>query len=65
MLMRVKALLLLLLAVVLVGGGMKMAGMRLPLVDYPIGPMGIEGGGDPVMPDIQIEPPGFDNFGGP
>ncbi len=64
MLMRVKALLLLLLAVVLVGG-MKMAGMRLPLVDYPIGPMGIEGGGDPVMPDIQIEPPGFDNFGGP
>lgn len=55
-----KALLLLVLAVVLVGGGMKMAGMRLPLIDYPIGPIGIEGG-DPVMPDIQIEPPGFDD----
>ena len=55
-----KALLLLLLVVVLVGGGMKMAGVRLPLIDYPISGIGIEGG-DPMMPDIRVEPPGFDD----
>ena len=54
-----RAILLLVLAVVLVGGGLKMAGVRLPLIDYPIGPIGIEGG--PGMPDVQIEPPGFDD----
>ena len=59
-----KALLLVLLAVVLVGGGLKMAGMRLPLIDYPIGPMGIDGPG-PVMPDVQVRPPGFDDFEAP
>ena len=56
-----KALLLLVLVVVVVGGGLKMAGVRLPLLDYPIGPMGVDTPG-PAMPDIQIEPPGFGDF---
>jgi hypothetical protein len=59
-----KALLLLLLAVVLVGGGLKLAGVRLPLLDYPIGPIGIDTPG-PAMPDIRVEPPGFDDFPAP
>jgi hypothetical protein len=59
-----KALLLLLLVLVVVGGGLKMAGMRLPLIDYPIGPIGINGG-DPAMPNIQLEAPGFDEFDAP
>ncbi len=59
-----KALLLVLLVVVLVGGGLKMAGVRLPLIDYPIGPMGIDGRG-PGMPDVQVRPPGFDDFEAP
>ena len=57
-----KALLLLLLVVVLVGGGMKLAGMELPLLDYPIGPIGVDTPG-PFMPDPEIEAPGFDDFG--
>jgi hypothetical protein len=59
-----RALLLLLLVVVLLGGGIKLAGGRLPLLDYPIGPMGIDTPG-PAMPDVQIEPPGFGEFEGP
>jgi len=59
-----KALLLLVLVVVLVGGGLKLAGARLPLIDYPIGPMGVDTPG-PAMPDIQIEPPGFGEFPAP
>ena len=59
-----KALLLIVLVAVLVGGGLKMAGVRLPLIDYPVGPMGIDTPG-PAMPDIQIEPPGFDEFPAP
>ena len=55
-----RALLVLVLAVILVGGGLKMAGVRLPLLDYPIGPIGIEGNG-PGMPDVQIQAPGFDD----
>ncbi len=58
-----RALLILILVVVLVGGGLKLAGVRLPLLDYPIGPIGVEGG--PAMPDIQIEPPGFGDFPAP
>ncbi len=53
-----------LLALVVVGGGLKMAGMRLPIIDYPIGPIGVNGG-DPAMPDIQVEAPGFDEFDAP
>lgn len=56
-----RALLLLVLAVILVGGGLKLAGVRLPLVDYPIGPMGVDTPG-PGMPNVQIEPPGFDEL---
>jgi len=59
-----KALLLLVLVIVLVGGGLKLAGARLPLLDYPIGPMGVDTPG-PAMPDIQIEPPGFGEFPAP
>jgi hypothetical protein len=56
-----KALLLFLLVIVLVGGGLKLAGVPLPLLDYPVGPIG-EGRG-PGMPDIQVEAPGFGDFG--
>jgi hypothetical protein len=59
-----RALLLLVLVVVLVGGGLKLAGVRLPLIDYPIGPIGVDGGG-PGMPNVQIEPPGFGDFPAP
>ena len=59
-----RALLLFVLVLVLVGGGLKLAGVRLPLIDYPIGPAGIEGPG-PGMQDIQIEPPGFGEFPAP
>ena len=59
-----KALLLLVLLVVLVGGGLKMAGVSLPLVDYPIGPIGVDTPG-PAMPGVQIEAPGFDDFQAP
>lgn len=59
-----RALLLLILVVVLVGAGMKMAGMRLPLIDYPIGPIGVDTPG-PAMPGVQVEPPGFGDFPAP
>lgn len=59
-----RALLLLVLVVVLVGGGLKLAGVRLPLLDYPIGPMGVDTPG-PAMPNVQIEPPGFGEFPAP
>jgi len=58
-----RALLLFVLLVVLVGAGLKVAGVDLPFIDYQIGPMG-EGQG-PGMPDIQIEPPGFGDFPAP
>ena len=56
-----KALLILALAVALAGGGLKLAGVRIPLIDYPIGPMGVDTPG-PAMPDVQIEAPGFGDF---
>jgi hypothetical protein len=56
-----RALLLFVLLVIVVGVGLKVAGVDLPFIDYQIGPMG-EGQG-PGMPDIQIEPPGFGDFG--
>lgn len=59
-----RALLLLVLVLIIVGAGMKMAGMRLPLIDYPIGPMGIDTPG-PAMPGVRIEPPGFGEFPAP
>jgi hypothetical protein len=53
-----RALFLLVLAVVLIVGGLKLAGVRVPVLDYPIGPIGVEGRG-PGMPDIAGRPPGF------
>ena len=58
-----RALLLFVLVLVLVGGGLKVAGVELPLIDYPIGPAGVDAG--PAMPDIEIEPPGFGEFPAP
>ena len=60
-----KALFLLVLFAALVGGGLKAAGVRLPIIDYPIGPFGIYDGRGPAMPDVQIEPPGFGDFPAP
>jgi len=36
----VRFLLLVVLVLVLIGGGMKLAGMKLPVVDFPVGPFG-------------------------
>ncbi|HEX2767510.1 MAG TPA: hypothetical protein VHR55_12845 [Candidatus Limnocylindria bacterium] len=52
-----RALLVLVLVVILVGAGLKLAGVPLPFIDYAVGPMG-EGRG-PGMPDVVIEAPGF------
>jgi hypothetical protein len=57
-----KTLFLLLLLVVLVGGALKFAGVRLPIIDYPIG---IFDGRGPGMPDVEIRPPGFDDVYAP
>ena len=59
-----KALLILVLVVIFLGAGMKMAGMRLPLIDSPIGPIGVDTPG-PFMPDPGIEAPGFGDFPAP
>jgi hypothetical protein len=59
-----RALLLFVLVIVLVGGGLKLAGVRLPLIDYPIGSFGVDTPG-PAMPGVQVEPPGFDDFEAP
>jgi hypothetical protein len=60
-----KALFLLILVVALVGGGLKAAGVRLPIIDYPIGPIGIFDGRGPAMPEVQIQAPGYDDFQAP
>jgi hypothetical protein len=57
-----RGLVLLILVLVVVGGGLKAAGVRLPLIDYPIGPIGVDTP-DPDIPDVQIEAPGFGDFG--
>lgn len=59
-----KALLLFALVVVLVGGGLRMAGVRLPFLDYPIGPVGVDTPG-PFISDQEIEAPGFNNLHAP
>ena len=63
-LFEMRALLLLVLVVVLVGGGMKMAGVPLPFIDYPIGPIGVDTPG-PYVPGVQLDAPGFDDVSGP
>ena len=60
-----KALFLIVILVVVVGVGLKAAGMRLPIIDYPIGPIGTFDGRGPAMPDVQIEAPGFGDFQAP
>jgi hypothetical protein len=57
-----KALLLIVLVAVLLGGGLRMMGVPLPLIDYRVGPIGIYNGQGPAMPNVQIEPPGFGDF---
>lgn len=49
-------LLIVVVVVVLIGAGMKLAGQELPFIDYEVGPFGGSVGG----PNIQIEPPGYD-----
>ena len=49
-------LLIVVLVVVLIGAGMKLAGQRLPFIDYQVGPFGGTVGG----PQIEIHPPGYD-----
>jgi hypothetical protein len=58
-----RAILLLILAAVLVGGGLKLAGVPLPFVDYAVGPIG--GNHAPGMPDIRIDAPGYGEFPAP
>ena len=58
-----KAILLLAVAAVLVGGGLKLAGIPVPFIDSAVGPVG--GDNAPGMPDIRIEAPGYDEFDAP
>jgi hypothetical protein len=60
-----KGLFVIVLAIVVAAGGLKLAGVALPVIDYPIGPIGIFDGRGPAMPDVQIEPPGFGDFPAP
>jgi hypothetical protein len=58
-----RALLFLVLAAVVVVGGLKLAGVPVPFLDYAVGPVG--GDRAPGMPDIRIEAPGFGDFEAP
>jgi hypothetical protein len=42
-----------LLVLVLIGGGMKLAGMQLPVLDYPLG-------GPLTQPQVEIQQPDLD-----
>ncbi|MGI8929497.1 MAG: hypothetical protein ACR2H0_08575 [Candidatus Limnocylindrales bacterium] len=59
-----KALLVLVLVIVMIGAGVKMSGGRLPLIDYPLGPIGVDSPG-PAMPGVEIEAPGFGDWEAP
>lgn len=48
-----RLLLVFLLLLLLIAGGMKLAGMRIPILDYPLG-------GPMTQPQIDVQPPGFD-----
>lgn len=56
-----RALLGLVALVVVVGVGLKLAGVDLPVIDYPLGPLG----GELDRPQIQIQAPGFGDFPAP
>ncbi len=58
-----RPLLLLLIVAIVVGVGLKLAGVPLPFIDYAAGPIGESRG--PGMPDVQVEAPGFGDFGAP
>jgi hypothetical protein len=58
-----RAILLIVLAAIVVVGGLRFAGVPMPFLDYAVGPFG-EGRG-PAVPDIQIEAPGYDEFEAP
>ena len=58
-----RALLVLVLIGVVIVGGLKLAGVPVPFIDYAVGPVG--GDRAPGMPDIRIEAPGFDDFDAP
>jgi len=45
-----RALFLFILLLAIIGGGMKLAGMQLPILDYPLG-------GPMAQPNIQVVPP--------
>ncbi len=65
MLSAMKGILLIAVVIALAGGGLKLAGVDLPLIDYPVGPFGTYDGRGPAMPDVQIQPPGFGEFPAP
>jgi hypothetical protein len=48
-----KALILFLLLLILIGGGIKLAGARIPILDYPLG-------GPMTQPQIEIDRGDFD-----
>lgn len=54
----------LVLIAVVAGVALKAAGVELPFIDYPVGPMGVDTPG-PAMPDVHVEPPGFGDFPAP
>lgn len=56
-----RTLVLVALLLVLVGVGMKLAGIPIPYIDYTPS----IAGPDVERPDIRVEPPGFDDFPAP
>lgn len=48
-----KALVLFVLALALIGGGIKLAGMQIPILDYPLG-------GPMTQPQIDIQQPNLE-----
>lgn len=51
-----KTLLVIALVAIVVVIGLKAAGMRVPILDFPLGPVGVP----LTQPDIQVQPPGYD-----
>lgn len=60
-----KAIALIVLTVAVMSGALKMAGVPLPVIDYPIGPIGVFDGRGPAMPDVEIEAPGYGDLSVP
>jgi Na+/citrate or Na+/malate symporter len=51
---RVKALLGFLLVLLIIGVGLRMAGMRIPVIDYPFGGPMAQPGIEVVQPDLNL-----------